>query len=86
MRILILATLALAACAAPKPASVIGSTPAMVTICAPSGPLRDTMRLAQQTCQASGRNAELISEPTTLCEDASLKSAQRWVHNYRCVQ
>ena len=50
---------ALASCAGP-PSQIIGSTPAMVTICqAPADPWQRVLELAQAHCAGFGKNAEV---------------------------
>lgn len=53
------AAITLANCAGP-PSQIIGSTPAMVTICqAPADPWQNVLELAQGHCARFGKNAEL---------------------------
>jgi|GEM_PF-3241844 len=76
----------LSGCAVGVP-QVMGSTPAMVSLCVGVEPQQTVLMAAQAECQKYGKNAELINETSNRCvrEGGWKEPAISHLQHFRCV-
>lgn len=70
---------------APSTPYEIAATPAMISLCEPSGaPFSSVVNLAQDHCRRYGGNAVLLQESETRCSFGAM-TVMGWVTHFRCV-
>lgn len=81
-----LGILLLSGCAVGSP-QVMGSTPAMVSLCVGAEPQQTVLVAAQTECQKYGKNAEFISDTSSRCvrEGGWKEPAISYLQHFRCV-